>query len=164
MWCLFTVSSLRNGCIFAVVYYAFNKATFVTRMWNSVHIIICILDGAWGVVPLLFTLLLLGLKLGLHLNANRMWTLHAKMKRMFHVHVLLRRGKQHSAVRQMFSGQPNTIHQLSRYFEGNSHSVRLCGSIRCLSECQTVFKCSICSASPCFYLHRLHLHSDVNPT
>ncbi len=49
-------------------------------------------------------------KMCLHLHANRMRT---QMKQMFDAEVLLRRGKQHSAVRRMFGKKPNAISRLS---------------------------------------------------
>ncbi len=52
-------------------------------------------------------------KPGLHLNANRIQTWHAKTKWLFNVDVLPRRGEQHSAVRRTFGKQPNTIYRLS---------------------------------------------------
>ncbi len=52
------------------------------------------------------------LKPGLHLNANRVRMWYGKTMRMFDVDVLPKRGKQHSAVRQMFGEQPNAICQL----------------------------------------------------
>ncbi len=70
------------------------------------------------------------LKLGLHLNANRMQMWHAKMM-PFDVDVLPKRGKQHSAVWRMFGEQLNAIansRMLSVncwYFKGNSHTIRL---------------------------------------
>ncbi len=36
-------------------------------------------------------------------------------------------------------------------------------SIRCLGECGTVYKCTICSASPRFHKHRSHSRFDINP-
>ncbi len=56
---------------------------------------------------------LLYLKPGLYLNANRTRMQHAKMMRTFDVDVLLRWGKQHSAVWQTFGQQLNVICQLS---------------------------------------------------
>ncbi len=37
------------------------------------------------------------------------------------------------------------------------------GSIRCLSECRTVYECTICSASPLIHMHCSHSCSDLNP-
>ncbi len=48
------------------------------------------------------------IKPALHLNTNRMRTQHAKMKQLFNIDLLPRRGKQQSAVRRMFGKQPNT--------------------------------------------------------
>ncbi len=49
----------------------------------------------------------------LHRNANRTRTQHAKTMQTFDVNVFLRWGKQHLAVWQTFSEQPNAIRRLS---------------------------------------------------
>ncbi len=50
------------------------------------------------------------------------------------------------------------------YFKGNSHTICLnVRSIRCISKCRTVYKCTVHSASPRFHMSRSCSHSDVNP-
>ncbi len=89
----------------------------------------------------------------------RTQTQHATIKRSFYVDVLSRRGKQHLAVRRTISKQLNAIVDC-RYFKEIRIQWVYIGSIQCLCECQTVYKCTIRFASPHLFMHRSR--SDVN--
>ncbi len=66
------------------------------------------------------------LKPGLHLNANKMQTRHAKTKPSFNIGVLSRRGKQHSAVRT-FGEQPNAISRMSVHHREFAYNIFIYG-------------------------------------